>query len=295
ENYFLYTRAYQLIVEAYGIESALANKFYTQMVALAKITDRGNAFYQFASPYYGQANTPEAAYRLLGNKDFASSLSQFLTGDQSFNVALHENTALRRKFAEYLYHYPFNYRSWDLKYSDLDRALAWKGDFEQQLKSGKVAQLHYIWLPNDHTGGTNPDYLKPEQLVAQNDAALGRIIETISHSPVWKESLILITEDDAQNGPDHVDATRTVSLAAGPYVRRESLVHDRYDQLSLFRTIGLLLGLKPLNLNDTMAVPMFGIFSARPDNRPYTPPAPSKQLVEADLKLYQMFGNAKTP
>ena len=79
--------------------------------------------------------------------------------------------------------------------------------------------------------------------MAQNDAALGRIVETISHSPIWKESLILVVEDDAQNGPDHVDATRTVALAIGPYVKRDAVVSDRYDQLSMLRTIEILLKL----------------------------------------------------
>ena len=83
--------------------------------------------------------------------------------------------------------------------------------------------------------------------MAQNDAALGIIINTISHSPIWKESLILVTEDDAQNGPDHVDATRTVALAVGPWVKRDAVVSDRYDQLSMLRTIEMLLGFDPMN------------------------------------------------
>jgi hypothetical protein len=74
---------------------------------------------------------------------------------------------------------------------------------------------------------------------------LGKTVETIAKSPIWKDSLILVEEDDAQNGPDHVDSTRTVALAAGPYVRRAVVVSDRYDQLSLLRTIELILGLDP--------------------------------------------------
>jgi hypothetical protein len=188
--------------------------------------------------------------------------------------------------AEYLYRYPSNYRSWDLSYSDLDRVRAWKADFEKQVQLGRVAALHYIWLPNDHTGGTDKKYLKPDELIAQNDAALGLIVETIARSPIWKESLVLVTEDDAQNGPDHVDATRTVGLAAGPYVKRGALVGDRYDQLSMLRTIEMLLGLSPLNLNDKMAVPMFNIFTESPDLS-YTPIQPSSHLTDADRRLYE--------
>ena len=98
--------------------------------------------------------------------------------------------------------------------------------------------------------------------------------------------MIIVEEDDAQNGPDHVDATRIVALAAGPHVKRGEVVHDRYDQLSMLKTVELLLGLRPLNLGDRMAVPMFGIFNARPDLTPYTPTDPSRSLAEQDRKLY---------
>jgi len=145
-----------------------------------------------------------------------------------------------------------------------------------------VAQLHYIWLPNDHTDGAQSKILDPFQFMAQNDAALGRIVEIISHSRIWKESLILIEEDDAQNGPDHVDATRTVALAAGPYVKRGAVVSDRYDQLSMLRTIELLLGLKSLNLGEQLAVPMFGIFTNQPNYEPFVRATTSSRLAEAD-------------
>jgi YVTN family beta-propeller protein len=290
ENYFLYTRAYRLIKEALGEESELAKKFYARMMFLAGKVDRGDEFYAFANPFYGRASTPEDAWRLLDNPEFTSLLSRFLCGDETLAKAIRENDALHRKFAEYIYRYPCNYRSWDLKYSDIDRVRAWKTDFEKQIQLGRVAQLHYIWLPNDHTGGTDPEYLNPYQLVAQNDAALGMIVEAISKSPVWKNSLILVTEDDAQDGPDHVDATRTVALAAGPYVKRNAVINDRYDQLSLLRTIEMLLGLKPINMADALAVPMFGIFSRIPSGGAYTASPPSDSLAESDRVLYLQSG-----
>ena len=92
----------------------------------------------------------------------------------------------------------------------------------------------------------------------------------------------MLFRSDAQNGPDHVDATRTVALAAGPMVRRGALVSDRYDQLSLLRTIELIFGLDPLNLGDGLATPMFGLFSASADLRPYQPPRASGALSPAD-------------
>jgi hypothetical protein len=132
-----------------------------------------------------------------------------------------------------------------------------------------------------------PDFPNPFQLVAQNDAALGLIVKTISESPIGKDSLILVVEDDAQNGPDHVDGTRTVALAAGPFVKRGVVVSDRYDQLSLLRTIEVVLGLDPLNQNDALAVPMFGILDQKPHNWTYVPATPSNKLMESDQKLYQ--------
>ena len=292
ENYYLYTRAYRILRETYGADGELTKKFYAEMMKNAARVDRGNIFYQFAKPFYGQADSADAAFNLLAQADFAALFSKFLYGDESFVKPLTENPNLRRRFAEYLSHYPANYRSWDLNVSDLERAAVWKTDFERQLKSGDVAQLNYLWLPNDHTGGTGKKYLPPDQLVAQNDAALGFIIETISHSPIWKDSLILVTEDDAQNGPDHVDATRTVGLAASPFVKRNAVVSSRYDQLSLLRTIELTLGLPPLNLNDALAVPMFDIFTARPDFRPFEAAAPSAHLSADDRRLYQNLQTA---
>jgi hypothetical protein len=112
------------------------------------------------------------------------------------------------------------------------------------------------------------------------------IVETISKSPVWKNSLILVTEDDAQDGPDHVDATRTVALAAGPHVKRNAVINDRYDQLSLLRTIEMLLGLKPINMSDALAVPMFSIFAETASGAPFTASVPSDSLTDSDRHLY---------
>lgn len=293
ENYYLYTRAYDILKTILGPDSEAARKFYAQMMKLASVTDRGAAFYNFAVKYYGKADTPAAAYALLDNQAFLSEFSRFLCGDDTLIPLILIRDDLKAAFSTYLAHYPFNYRSWDLAVSDLDRARVWKEDFEKQVNSGHVASLQYIWLPNDHTGGTNKAFLPPDQLVSQNDAALGFMLETISHSPVWKQSLLLVTEDDAQNGPDHVDATRTVALAAGPGVKRGAVISDRYDQLSLLRTIGLLLGLQPISQNDALAVPMYSIFAPKSNWSPYTAVAPS-HLNAADLLKFTEL-QAPTP
>ncbi|HVF45313.1 MAG TPA: alkaline phosphatase family protein [Pyrinomonadaceae bacterium] len=285
ENYYLYTRAYRIITETTGAHGELARKFYARTMSLASDVDRGRVFYNFAHTYAGRADTNADALRLLSDAKFAGDLSAFLVGDDTLARTLQSNAALRRRFAEYLTRYAFDYRSWDLTHSDLDRFAAWRADFEKRVRAGTLPRFNYLWLPNDHTNGADTTIRTPQQFVAQNDAALGLIVETISRSPAWRDSLILVEEDDAQNGPDHVDATRIVALAAGPHVKRGALVHDRYDQLSALRTVGLLLGLRPLNLNDRMAVPMFSIFDPRRNLTPYAAPPPTA-LSDADRARY---------
>src|SRR5438477_3775688 len=291
ENYFLFTRGYKIFTDLYGAEGELATKFYAKVIDVASSgDDRGTEFNELAKPYFDRAKTRADAYDLLGDPGFVRRLSHFLIVVYNFGVVLKRDDRLRRRFADYLYHYPFSFRSWDLKYSDLDRVREWKKDFETQLRLGHVAQLSYIWLPNDHTDGATKKILDAYQFMAQNDAAVGRVIETISHSPIWKESLILMEEDDAQNGPDHVDATRTIAFAAGPYVKRGTLVGDRYDQLSMLRTIEILLGLEPLNSNERMAAPMFGIFTDKPDVQSFTPARISERIADADRYRYRQLG-----
>ncbi len=289
EPYYLSTAAYKVIAESFGVNSEMAKRFYTQSMNLAWATDRGKAFCDFAPKFYEDSHSPGEIAKLLLTEDFGMGISKIFVGDGLLYNTFKADRIFRERFAEFLSHFAFNYYTWDLKYSDLKRFEGWRKDFDYLLYHNGVPAFEYIWLPNDHTAGTNPNFPNPYQLASENDAALGLIVKTISHSPIWKNSLILVEEDDAQNGPDHVDATRTVALAAGPYVKRDVVVHDRYDQLSMLRTIEVILGLNPLNLGDALAVPMFGIFSKTPDFRPYTPAVPSPELMESDRQLYQQL------
>ncbi|HWJ23150.1 MAG TPA: bifunctional YncE family protein/alkaline phosphatase family protein [Gemmatimonadaceae bacterium] len=290
EPYYAFTAAYRILAGSYGEQHPLTRAFYARTMKLANARDRGAAFHTLLAPYEGRARTSVDALRLLGDSTFRAALSAFFTGDASLARALGDDPALRARFAEYLSHYSFKYPTWDLRYSDLQRVADWKADFDAQLAAGAPAAFSYLWLPNDHTAGTDTSYQNPRALVAQNDAALGRLVETISRSPIWKESLILVEEDDAQNGPDHVDATRTVALVAGPYVRRGVVVHDRYDQLSLLRTVELLLGLDPLTVNDALAVPMLGVLTPAANAAPFVAPAPSRFLSAPDRALLGAVG-----
>ncbi len=164
---------------------------------------------------------------------------------------------------------PF-YRGWDLAYSDVDRVKSWMKEFEEYERTGDLPQFQIVKLPNDHTEGTRSGSLTPRAFVAQNDLAVGMLIERISHSRFWKESAIFIVEDDAQNGPDHVDAHRTEALVISPYARRGAVDSELYSTSSMVRTMELILGMPPLTQYDAAATPMYASFMATPDLTPYT-------------------------
>jgi YVTN family beta-propeller protein len=164
---------------------------------------------------------------------------------------------------------PF-FRGWDLRYSDVNRAKEWQSEFDEYDRTGGLPQFQVIKLPNDHTEGTRKGSLTPRAFVAQNDLALGMVVDRISHSRYWKECAIFVLEDDAQNGPDHVDAHRTVALVISPYTKRRSVDSEFYSSSSILRTIELILGLAPLSQFDAAATPLYASFTATPDLTPYT-------------------------
>ncbi|HUQ81840.1 MAG TPA: alkaline phosphatase family protein [Gemmatimonadaceae bacterium] len=282
EPYYLFTRMYRLITDRYGAEHPLARRFYAHSMALADSTDRGSRFTALSRPFMGRATNRADALSLLGNAAFANVLSTMFTGDNSLARAVASDATFRTGVADFLTHYTLGYPTWNLAFSDLDRVAIWRRDFEAAVRENRAPSFSYLWLPNDHTAGVNPDFLNPYQLVAQNDAALGQIVSAVSTSSIWNESLIIVEEDDAQNGPDHVDATREVALLIGPSVKRGAVVSDRFDQLSALRTVEMLLGLDPMHLGDALAAPMFSAFTTTPDARPFAPVAASSFLAGRD-------------
>jgi phospholipase C len=293
EPYYLFTRMYRLITERFGADNALARRFYAHSMALADSVDRGARFTALSTPFVGRATNRGDALKLLADAKFAAGLSTLFTGDNSLARALGSDATFKTGVADFLTRYTLGYPTWNLAFSDLDRAAIWRRDFEAAVKENRVPAFSYLWLPNDHTAGVNPSFLNPYQLVAQNDAALGQIISTISSSSIWNESLIIVMEDDAQNGPDHVDATREVALLVGPSVKRGVVVSDRFDQLSALRTVELILGLDPMHLGDALAAPMFSAFTTTPDAKTFTPVAPSTFLVPDDKKRIDALANRK--
>jgi DNA-binding beta-propeller fold protein YncE len=179
--------------------------------------------------------------------------------------------------------YDPRYVGWNLDYSDLDRVKEWRREFVDFIHTGNLPQLEYIWLPNDHTYGRRAGKLTPASMVAQNDYALGEIIDTISHSPVWRSSAIFVIEDDAQDGPDHVSGQRTTFFLVSPYARGGPQ-HAHYATVSVLRTMELMLGLPPLSTYDGMAVSLRAAFSPVARLAPYTVIAPKISLDNRNLK-----------
>ena len=132
--------------------------------------------------------------------------------------------------------------------------------------------LNYMILPNDHTNGTTTGDYTPQAMIADNDLALGQIVDAISHSSIWASSAIFVVEDDSQDGADHVDSHRMPAFVISPWARHGAVVHTRYDQYSMLRTVELIPGMDPLSLNDALATPMYDAFvsgTGTPDNASY--------------------------
>jgi YVTN family beta-propeller protein len=153
---------------------------------------------------------------------------------------------------------------------DQVRVDAWQHDFDSLVAINAVPQFSTVRISNDHTSGQKKGKISPQAAVADNDLAIGRFIEHLSHSPIWKESVVFILEDDAQNGPDHVDAHRSPAFVVGPYVKRNAVISAMYSTSGFLRTMELILGLPPMSQYDAAAVPLYACFTNTPDFTPYT-------------------------
>jgi len=182
-------------------------------------------------------------------------------------------------------HFDPNYRSYDLDYSDLDRAESFAKRLKQFEADDNLPSFITMHLPNDHTAGTRVGKLTPTAMVAQNDAALGKVIEAITNSKFWPQCAIFVIQDDVQNGSDHVDAHRSVALAISPYIRHGSVDSTMYSTSSMLRTMELILGLEPMSQFDAAARPMYNAFHDKPDNTPYQALAPRVDINATNQAL----------
>ena len=181
-------------------------------------------------------------------------------------------------------HIATKYPSYNLDIKDIDRIAIFKTDFDSLLAINSVPQFNTIRIGNDHTSGQRLGKISPTAAVADNDLALGQLIEHISNSSIWKESAIFVLEDDAQNGPDHVDAHRSPAFVISPYIKRNSVNSTMYSTSGMLRTMELILGLPPMSQYDAAAVPMSDCFTSTPDLRPYKAKAANVDLETRNVE-----------
>jgi len=162
----------------------------------------------------------------------------------------------------------------------------------EQMEGDQLPELMVMALPNDHTGGTRPGLPTPRAMVADNDLALGKIIEALSKSKFWGNTVIFVTEDDSQSGWDHVSAYRTVGMVISPYSRTGEVMRTNYNQPSIVRTIEQILGIPPMNIMDATASPMFDCFTNKADLTPFQSVKNQIPLDEMNPPLSALKGTA---
>lgn len=185
------------------------------------------------------------------------------------------------------------YPGWTQEVPDVVKAQVFLDHLREWESHGAMPPLVMMVLPSDHTVGTSPGWCTPRACVADNDAALGEIVDGLSHSSFWKDMAIFVIEDDAQNGVDHVDGHRTTAFAISPFVKRGSVDHTFYNQPSVVKTIELMLGLPALSLFDLVATDMRASFiepGERPNYEPFTALPPTQRLDETNARLSEIRG-----
>jgi hypothetical protein len=159
---------------------------------------------------------------------------------------------------------------WEMKIPDQVRVDAFLKEFRESEATGHWPSLVFVYLPQDHTRGRTPGAPTPRAHLADNDLALGRLVEAISKSRFWKDTCIFVNEDDPQDGFDHVDGHRSLCLVISPYTKRGEVISRFYNQGSVLHTLERMLGLPPMNQLDAVAPTMEACFTAKPDFRPFT-------------------------
>jgi len=175
-----------------------------------------------------------------------------------------------------------NYPAYSTRVPDVARAQIFLADLKKWSSAGSMPNLAIVQLPSNHTNGASPGSSTPQAMVADNDLALGQIVEALSHSPFWKKMVIFVVEDDAQNGVDHVDGHRTVALVVSPYARRDTVDSTFYSHPSILKTIELMLGLPTLSIFDRIATDMRASFQDTPDFTPYDAVMPEQSLFDVN-------------
>jgi hypothetical protein len=231
---------------------------------------------------FGEA-VAEKAYTPKGTT-WADMYRDFTTGARKIPINLTINKPAIAPFTHPTYAY------FPLTMPDVYRAELFLEDLKKFEQQGTLPNFITMSLPCNHTQGTKPGWPTPRAMVADNDVALGKIVEGITKSKFWPTTCILVVEDDPQAGYDHVDGHRTVALAISPYTRRKSVDSTCYNQTGMVKTIELMLGLPPMNQMDLSATPMRNCFQSERDTTPFVPVPNRIALDEMNKPLAQLSG-----
>ncbi|MBI1335051.1 MAG: hypothetical protein GC165_19480 [Armatimonadetes bacterium] len=213
---------------------------------------------------YGEwADDEHPIYKPYKPKDWFEAWQDRVSGTNKFTYLPTTEVPSLKPILAPGYHY------WPLVQSDQHRIDTFEKEFKEFEANGKLPNLMVMSLPCDHTEGTNPAYPTPRAMQADNDYALGRLVSLVSHSKYFKDTAIIVTEDDSQSGPDHVDGHRTSTLIISPYTKRKYVSSEFLTQVSLMKTMGMMLGFGPLSRYDAIARPAMDCFSDTPDLTPY--------------------------
>ena len=211
---------------------------------------------------FGEFTTTQKSWKDSARKtrpNFLDCYHDFVNGSNAIACSCEPDIESLRPFMV------TNTASWDLDVPDIFRAAQFIKELKQFEAADNFPNLVILWLPNDHTSGAKPGSPTPEAQVADNDLAVGEVVEAVSHSKFWTNTCIFSVEDDPQNGWDHVSGYRTTAYVASAYTKRGAVVSTQYNQTSLLRTMELILGLPPMNQMDATATPMFDCFTNQPD------------------------------
>jgi DNA-binding beta-propeller fold protein YncE len=210
---------------------------------------------------FGEFTTDAKHWKSLGstNVTFLDAYRDFAGGSNAIAYSSEPDIEALRPFIV------TNTVGWDLSVPDVFRAARFIESLKQFEAADNLPNLVILWLPNDHTSATKTNFPTPAAMVADNDLAVGQVVDAVSHSKFWTNTCVFAVEDDPQNGWDHMSGYRTTAYVASAYTRRGAVVHTQYNQTSLLRTMELMLGLPPMNQMDATATPMFDCFTNEPD------------------------------
>ena len=183
-----------------------------------------------------------------------------------------------------------NFPAYSLSIPDVVRARIFVNTLKAYEAKGSMPNLTVMLLPSDHTSGTKPGANTTKAMVADNDLALGQVVEALTASKFWPKMAIFVVEDDSQNGVDHVDGHRTVALAISPYIRRQAVDSTMYSHQSMLKSIELILGLPSLSLFNLIATDMRASFQDTPDLRPFKAITPSQSILELNPAATALTG-----